>query len=184
MTGGNWKVRNWWANSVKYLPHIGFKSYRWWLKFFVFSCFLIFCVGIQYIFIFHPLIGKKWIRKIKNERPQILQVVETSLLEMNMDIKILKKRYRGSIYLEFLSKTDGSFRLINSVDLPGRYNGFLEYQKGTISLGTIDQNGDGRLEIIAPTFDKFLRPHFNIVFYHPELHKFKLHPEANPVRFQ
>lgn len=184
MTGKNKKIGDWWAKLIKYFWPIHFKGYQWWLKFFVFLLFLFFCVGIQYIFVSRPLIGKKWVRKIKNERPQTLQVLELSLLEMNMDIKVLKKRYGDSMYLEFLSKTDGSFRLINSVNLPGRYDGFLEYQKGTISLGTIDQNGDGRLEIIAPTFDKFLRPHFNIVFYRPELRKFKLHPEAKPARFQ
>ena len=184
MTEKNKKIRSWWIKIVKHLQHIFLKGYQRWLKIFVFVCFLFFCVGIQYIFVSRPLMGKKWIRKIKNERPQTLQVLEVSLLEMNMDIKVLKKRYGDSMYLEFLSKTDGSFRLINSVNLPGQYDGFLEYQKGTISLGTIDQNGDGRLEIIAPTFDKFLRPHFNIVFYHPELRQFKLHPKAKPVRFQ
>ncbi|MCY4512841.1 MAG: hypothetical protein OXB86_04055 [Bdellovibrionales bacterium] len=137
------------------------------------------------MFISQPLFLKKWMRKFKDHRHTILRVHEASFLEMNMDVKILKKRSSGSIYLEFLlKKPDGSFRLINSIDLPGPYNGYYEFGKGTVSLGLLDQNGDGRMEVIAPTFDNFFRPHANIIFYHPKLHQFKLHPKVKPIQFQ
>ena len=171
---------------MKYLKFIYSKSYLWELKAFFLLGLLVLYIGIQNAFISQPRFLKKWMRKIKHHRPWTLRVYEASFLEMNMDVKILKKRRGGnSIYLEFLHKMpDGSFKLINSVDLPGKYDGHYEFNKGTVSLGLQDQNGDGRMEVIAPTFDKFFRPHANIVFYHPELNQFKLHPKAKPIRFQ
>ena len=140
----------------------------------------------QYLFVFQPRFVKRWAARLMNNgKSRILRVFEVSLLERDMDVKVLKRKKGNSLSLEFLSRLpDGSFRLINSVDLPGRYDGFFEYQKGTVSVGSMDQDGDGRLEIIAPTFDGFLRPHFNIVSYHPELNKFILRSKARPVRFQ
>ena len=150
-----------------------------------FFIFLPFCLGAYYVFNFQPLLGKKWTRKIKNEKPHILQIVETSLLGMSLDIKVLKRKAGDSIYLEFLfRRPDGSFYLINSIDLAGPYNGFLEYQKGTLSLGLLDYDGDGLLEVIAPTFDKWLRPRANIISYNPKIKKFQLLREARFVQFQ
>ena len=169
---------------MKHLKTIYSKRHLWNLKAFFPLCLLILCFGIQNIFISQPPFLKKWMRKYKNQRHTILRVYETSFLEMNMDVKILKKRTSNSIYLEFLLKNpDGSFHLINSIDLPGWYNGYYEFGKGTVSLGLLDQNGDGRMEVIAPTFDKFFRPHANIIFYHPEINKFKLYPKVKPVQF-
>ena len=161
-------------------------GYQWWLKAGFLLCLLFFTLWIQYLFVFQPRFIKKWMAvRPHNGKSRILRVFEVSLLERGLDVKVLKRKRGNSLYLEFLSRLpDGSFRLINSVDLPGKYDGFFEYQKGTVSVGSIDQNGDGRLEIIAPTFDEFLRPHFNIVSYHPELNKFILHSKARPVRFQ
>ena len=160
-------------------------GYQWWLKAAFLLCLLFLTLWTQYLFVFQPRFVKKWTARLNNGKSQILRVFEVSLLERDLDVKILKRKRGNSLSLEFLSRLpDGSFRLINSVDLPGKYDGFFEYQKGTVSVGSMDQDGDGRLEIIAPTFDKFLRPHFNIVSYHPELNKFILHSKARPVRFQ
>ena len=171
---------------MKHLKSIYSKGYQWELKALVLLCLFMLCAGVQNTFIAQPPFLKQWMRKVKNHRDWILRIEEASFLEMNMDVKMLKKRKPGnSLYLEFLiKKPDGSFRLINSIDLPGRYDGYYEFNKGTVSLGLLDQNGDGRMEVIAPTFDKFFRPHPNIIFYHSELNQFKLHPKAKPIPFQ
>ena len=171
---------------MKYVKSIYSKSNQWELKALIVLCLFMLCVGVQNTFIVQPPFLKQWIGKLKGQRDWILRIEEASFLEMNMDVKMLKKRRPGnSLYLEFLAKQpDGSFRLINSVDLPGRYDGYYEFRKGTVSLGLLDQNGDGRMEVIAPTFDKFFRPHPNIIFYHPELNQFKLRSKARPIPFQ
>ena len=143
---------------------------------------MIFYLWIHLLFFLKPLLGKKWVSFIKKEKPHILQVVEGALLGNNLSVKVLKKQNGKKIHLEFLAQLpDQSFRLINSLILPGSHDGYLEYQEGTTSLALIDDNGDGTLEVIAPTFDSFLRPQINLVHYNFQTKKFELQKKSEKI---
>jgi len=144
--------------------------------FFVLTCYL------HYLFLFDTNFKYK-IQKFQNLKPRSLQQVTGSILGDRLDIRIVKIQYKNKIYLDFFSKESNSrFRFMDSLVLKGKHNGFFEYWGESISLGLLDENGDGYLEVVAPTFDAFLKPQLNVIFYDKETNKFQLKPSlsSNP----
>ena len=134
-----------------------------------------FSIFINYTFLFHPIKAKNWF--YKPYQKITLQKVDGPLIANRLDIRVLKVRHNNKIYLEFLSKQENdSYFLINSVKLKGSRDGFYEYWKKEqpVSLLLSDENGDGTLDIIAPTFDRFFKPHLNLVVYNLKTKKFEL----------
>ena len=111
-----------------------------------------------------------------------LQVWEGPFIEYGLDsIRILKVQQGDQLSLEFRSKqADNSYHFINSVPLKGSYEAFYSYldnkknKEGLISLAVFDHDGDGKAEVIAPSFGKFLRPYVNVIGYNQQLKKFYL----------
>lgn len=136
------------------------------------------------MFIFQPVKGKKWLSKIYSPASQqTLQKVDGPLMESNIDIRVLKVRHKDKIYLEFLSKQDnGSYLAINSLELKGSREAYFDYWGEMTSLLLLDDDGDGHLDVIAPTFDKFFRPQINLAVYNQETKQFELKPQAKPPK--
>lgn len=147
---------------------------------------LLFLISIvtHYIFIYQPLKGKKWLSLIYTKPIQkTLQRVDGPLIDSDMDIRVLKVKKGNQIYLEFLSKQPSkSYIKINSVLLKGHREAYYEYWGDMISLAIQDADGDGRLDVIAPTFDKFFRPLINVVSYNPKSQKFELQKKVYSPR--
>lgn len=136
--------------------------------------FVIFSLLSNYFFIFHPQKIKKIYGDLVFHPPQTLKIIEDQLLGNNLKIRVVKKIKRNEIYLDFFSVKGRKSLLINKVVLKGSKEGFFEYWNDSLSLALIDNDGDGILEVVAPTFDHFLRPHVNIVFYNQKTEKFEL----------
>ena len=144
---------------------------------------------VNFVFLYQPSRGKKWLSKIyKKSIRQTLQKVDGPLGGIDMNIRVIKLKKRGKIYLEFLSRqADESYSFINSVQLKGSREAYFEYWEDMQSLLLLDDDGDGILDVIAPTFDKFLRPQINLVAYNPETLKFELkslsgYPQVKPSK--
>ena len=121
--------------------------------------------------------------KIKNKLSQIykknlrqtLSRVEGPLTEIGLDIRVLKIKQEDKIYLEFLSKkANNSYWFINSIELKGSREAYFDYWGEPSSLLLLDDDGDGLLDVIAPTFDKFFRPYINLAVYNKKTKKFEL----------
>ena len=140
------------------------------------SFLILFSVFTNFIFIERPLKAKSWISKIhKKKSRQTLSRVEGPLTGIEMDIRVLKIKQDNEIYLEFLSKkANNSYWFINSVKLKGSREAYFDYHGDPGSLLLVDANRDGRLDVVAPTFDRFLWPHRNLVVYNRETEKFEL----------
>ena len=134
---------------------------------------------VNFTFINHPNRIKKWLSKIyQKPREMTLQRANAHLTASDMDIRVIKVKRKNNIYLEFLShEADGSYRPINKVKLKGRRNGYFQYSEETASLGIQDIDGDGYMDVIAPTFNRFFVPYLNIVFYNQKKRQFELQPE-------
>lgn len=144
-------------------------------KILLFGALFALSLFVHFLFIFEPLKGKKWLYKIyKPPLKQSLQVVEGPLIA-HQNIRVLKIKRGNQIHLDFLSKQeDHSYLQINSVLLKGHKEAFFEYWGETSSLMLLDDDGDGGMEIIAPTFDKFFRPQINVVTFNKNTKKFEL----------
>ena len=147
----------------------------------VIGFFILVSLVINIIFIFHPLKAKNWLYKIyRKPLKQTLQIANAPLIENSLDIRILKVRSKNKIYLEFLSKqADDSYLEINSVELKGSREGYFEYWGEMTSLLILDDDGDGKLDVIAPTFDKYFRPQVNLVIYNKKTKQFELKANAD-----
>ena len=148
---------------------------------------ILFSVFTNFIFVFQPLKGKKWLSKIyKKPLQRTLEKMDVPLIENDMTIRILKIKHEGNIYLDFLSKQpDDSYLEINSVKLKGNRNAYFTYGKKrdanakVTSLFPLDDDGDGQLDVIAPTFDKSFLPQINLVVYNKNLGIFELKSTFN-----
>ena len=125
-----------------------------------------------------PALKKSWLNRVFKSAKRTSKVELASkegLLFDSMEVRVVKTKYNGKIYLEFLSKKeDGSYSYINRVQLKGVRNGYFEFWEQPASLYFLDNDGDGILDIIAPTVDKFFRPHINIVVYNHDTRQFEL----------
>lgn len=136
---------------------------------------------VNIFFIFNPLKIKSGINTfIRASKTMTLQRLEGTLLEHDLKIRVTKTIRKNVVYLNFKSmQPDGSYKIINSLKLKGsREAYFLVGQKNVnqalISLMLLDVTGDGFLDILAPTFNKFLTAHLNVARYNPINKKFEL----------
>ena len=131
---------------------------------------------MNFLFVYQPLKVKKGLDQIyKKSFRQTLSRVEGPLIELGLDLRVLKIKEGSKIFLEFLSKNaDNSYWLINSIELKGSREAYFDYRGEPSSLLISDDDGDGFLDIIAPTFNKFLWPHINLAVYNKQSKKFEL----------
>ena len=81
-------------------------------------------------------------------------------------IKVLKFKTKTGIRVEFLKETnDGTREYLRSYTIRHPYNGFFEYRGNSIQLAMSDVDGDGVMEVLAPTFDRQLMAHLNVYYY-------------------
>ena len=95
------------------------------------------------------------------------------LLTNDMKARAITIREDGVLKLKISKiKDDGEGKEINNLII-GKYEAFFEYGKETISLGALDYDGNGSLEIIAAGFDEFFRPAIHILEYNKKSKKFE-----------
>ena len=139
----------------------------------------IFSLLAHFIFVFHSQ-KTRWLKIHKKPDKQTLQRAEGPLVAEDQDIRVLKVKHKDKIYLEFLAKQpDNSFMGINSIQLKGSREAFFDYGGEMASLIILDEDGDGKLDILAPAFDKFFRPQLNLAFYNQRTKKFELKKTGN-----
>lgn len=89
-------------------------------------------------------------------------------------VKVIKYQNSQGIHLEILAEGDGGSRpLIDRIYLSDRHNGFFDFQGQATQLALVDVDSDGKLELIAPTFDENLTAHLNVYKYNPTFKRFE-----------
>ena len=164
---------------MKIINRIAFEkgmSFLFSLKGFSLLFLILLAFYMNFLFVSRPLKIKTGLDQIYKKRfRQTLSRAEGSLIEAGLDLRVLKIKQGDKIFLEFLSKNaDNSFWLINSIELKGSREAYFDYRGEPSSLLISDDDGDGFLDIIAPTFDKFLWPHINLAVYNKDSKKFEL----------
>lgn len=152
--------------------------------FFIIGLFLLALI-INTTYVFRPLQIKNILSKIyKAPLKQTLQILEGPLVSQEIDIRVLKVKSKNKIQLEFLSKqADNSFLVINSLEIKGSREAYFSagIRGKTLppsSLLFLDVDGDGALDILAPTFNNFFHPYLNILSYNKKTKKFELKNQA------
>ena len=161
--------------KMEKLLKIIFITKKTWAPLGIFGLFFLPAFYLTFIYMTDSVSLKNGLQKFKNQKPQLLQKVTGSILGDGVDIRVNKVKHKDKIYLDFLSQTGkDTFYFKQSLVLKGKHEGFFDYWDESLSLALVDENGDGYLEIIAPTFDSFFRPHLNVVFYNKKTTQFEL----------
>jgi len=110
---------------------------------------------------------QNWVRdNIGHEQKKVLSVVYGNLRHDGSSVKVVKYRTARGIMLEFYGDTKTSIRpLINQVLIPNAYDGFFDYQGQAVQLAIADLDGDGKMELLAPTFDGKMIAYLNSYSY-------------------
>ncbi len=115
----------------------------------------------MFILFFSP--ARLWIRQqIDTQNKQVLSVVYGDLLHNGSLIKVVKSKTVTGVTLDFYSETqNGSRYLISEVTIPNVSDGFFDHRGQAVQLAVVDVDGDGKMELLAPTFDKQLTAYLN-----------------------
>jgi hypothetical protein len=98
-----------------------------------------------------------------NEK-KLLATVSGDLLGDGSNYKILKYATHQGLILEVQMPSkdpDQDFSLVDRVYIPDRFDGFFSINTIATRLALVDVDNDGRLEIVAPSFDDKLVAHLN-----------------------
>ena len=116
--------------------------------------------------------------KIQNtlfpKQDKLLAVIYGDLTGTGAFVKVLKFKTKEGIRLEFLEQNrTGARRLISEKNIRHPYNGFFEYRGNSVQLAMGDVDGDGIMEVMAPSFDQNLIAHLNVFYYDENSDRFK-----------
>ena len=139
---------------------------------------------VQFVVLFQPSKIEKRFKFYKSPETQTLNRAMGQLINKTKDVRVLKIKKGDKIYLEFLSQQDnGGFTVINKIQIKGSREAYYNYwPKKTAKFGSLiilDDNGDGELDLLAPTYDKFFLPKLNIATYNQNTKKFELQNVKN-----
>ena len=133
--------------------------------FFVFFMFTAFNVLAQFSLFYHP--ARQKIAGWFNSSPQkVLSVVYGDLLDDGSSVKVVKFQSLEGVVLEFYAESPEGLRDLKSrVILPNAKDGFFTYRGEAVQLAVADLDGDGKMELLSPTFDDNMAAHLNPYHY-------------------
>ena len=106
---------------------------------------------------------------------EVLATAEGDVLNTGQTAKVVKYRSYEGIFVEvYKMEMEGHSTLVDRMALPDRHDGLFNYQGHVTRLAIADVDQDGKMELLAPTFDNQLIPHLNVFKYNSDLNRFEL----------
>lgn len=114
------------------------------------------------------------LRDQKNSKKRtILSKVETTNLNKQLKLTILKIKKNNQMFLEVYGHLNHGLELMETLNLDGKFDAkiILKNQTTNLFITNVDRTED--LEILAPTYSRDMRPILNIFKYDPNFEEFK-----------
>jgi hypothetical protein len=103
----------------------------------------------------------------------IVSTAKSDLFGAQSSVTIVKVKTREALALEiYEAAEDGTSRLIQKITLPDAKDGYFNFNGQATNLAVDDIDGDGRPEILAPSFDQNLVGRLNVYQFNPETKNF------------
>lgn len=107
------------------------------------------------------------------EQRVILAKISGDLTGAGFAVTVLKIQTRDNLVLEvYADEATGESRLFSRIVLPERRDAYFQLKGNATNLALADVDGDGSLEIVAPTFDEQMVARLNIYKLNPDTHSF------------
>lgn len=131
-------------------------------KHILFSLVILGILSINFLIVFNTDL-KKQIYNLVN--PPFRKVTSILVSEVNkkQPIKIVKIQTHRGLFLEVYSaKPVNAKPLLSKIKLKDPYDGYFQFSTQSSNLVLSDINNDGKLQIVAVSFDKNQKGHLNI----------------------
>lgn len=103
-----------------------------------------------------------------SDRRSVLSTVDGNLLGDAVRFTVAKIRTRDALFIEIYEKPEeGTMKLVEKVQLADTRDGYFSFNGRATNLALTDIDGDGRPEILAPSFDADLIGRLNVYKYVP-----------------
>lgn len=112
----------------------------------------------------------------------ILAKADADLTGQGFKVSIIKVQTSDSLSLEVFqtdAEAGNKLQFVRRLVLPETRDAYVNFRGNAVNMVVTDVDGDGSLEIIAPTFDENLIPRLNVYKYNPEEKDFfRLGPDS------
>lgn len=87
---------------------------------------------------------------------------------------IIKVKTREDLVLEvYKGSSEGKYELVEKIQMPQQRDGYFSFNGQATNLAVDDIDGDGRPEILVPSFDRDLVGHLNVFRFDPTAKNFQ-----------
>ena len=150
------------------------------------SFLFILSLTVNAFFILYPERAKSLcLKAFKLQAFETLGRVEFFSEPKSPKFRVIKLKKKNKIYLDILvEKADGSFEQTQFLELKGSQEAYYDWNDESVSLFSLDYDGDGKLDLGAPSFDSFLRPHFEVLIYNEDTGGFALQKLKNAPKIK
>jgi hypothetical protein len=122
---------------------------------------------VAWLSVLHPLVREGLRAQLLLPRRTILSVASGDIFNNGTMAQVLKIRTEKGLFLEIYGPDleNGDRLLLAQVQLPDSRDGYFHFRGQAANLALQDVDGDGAVEIMAPTFDENLMAHLNVYRY-------------------
>lgn len=125
----------------------------------------------------------RWQSYFMPQQKELLATVTGDLLGDGHEMKVLKFSTNRGLIVEVHAPNPDAlnpYTLVDKIFIPDRHDGYFSLNAQATRLALVDVDGDGRPEIIAPSFDDKLVAHLNTLRLDPDTRRLELvKPPAN-----
>lgn len=128
---------------------------------------------ISLFLFFNPRVQKYFENRSRSNDRMVLSKIETSKLNNQIKFTLIKVTHNQKLSLEIYGEMNHGLELIETLHLDGAFDAYLMLKDRTSNLIISNIDGDPGLEIIAPTYDKHMKPILNVFKYDSQMEEFK-----------
>ena len=129
---------------------------------------------VAFIAVVHPDVRASVRGTLRADFRTIVSTAQGDLSGTGSLYTVAKVRTRDNIYLEiFENIVNEAPRLVERIELADTRDAFFNFNGQATNLAIDDVDGDGRSEILAPTFDRNLVGHLNVFQYNDATRDFQ-----------